>query len=89
MGHTQAAGMAEAGGVNETTISWHLTVNHYPPLSTDLVGPCLKAIELADNGDWNDEVKLPEGITFRDKETAPVWEMVNTFHLGAFLDVDG
>ena len=85
MGYASAAAMAEAGGVNEQTISWHLTANHYPPIPTSMVQPCLRAIELANEGEWDHQVLLPEGITYLDQETAPVRAMVEQHHLEAFL----
>ncbi len=86
MGHTQAAGMKEAGGVNEMTLSWHLTSNHYPPVPTSMVPVCLKAIKYANDEQYEQLVELPDGITFRDAPEAPAHEIVTKLHLEAFLD---
>lgn len=86
MGYTQAEGMKEAVGVTEQTLVWHLTVNHYPPLHQGLAPTCLRAIELANEDEWEHQVRLPEGVTFQDQETAPVAAVISNFHLEAFLD---
>jgi len=86
MGLQNAVSMVELVGASDLALTWHLTSNHYPPLSVSLVPTCQRAIELANEGDWDHQVQLPEGITLQDQETAPVSEIVCNFHLEAFLD---
>ena len=85
MGHASAQGMVEVAGVNEMTLSWHLTSNHYPPLPTTLVPVALQAIEHAGDDEWDALLDLPEGIIFKDQSSAPVHEIISNFHLEAFI----
>lgn len=90
MGALGAWGMSEA--VNEGTvtlrqaISWHLSGNHYPPVPLEMVQVCLDAIALANNGEYDAEVTLPEKTLWRGHGSAPVSAIVDGFHLDAFLD---
>lgn len=85
MGYASALGMAEVAGVTEQTIGWHLSANHFPPVPSSMIGPCMRAIELANDGEWDHQVQLPEGIEYRGTETAPVHAIVEQHHLEAFL----
>lgn len=93
MGSMSAIGMASAVNVGvvdiRSALSWHLTSNHYPPLPLDLVDTALRVIDKANAGEWNRRVKLPEGITFRGSQLAPVGACVDAWHLHEFLDADG
>jgi len=72
----------------ENQISLHLQTNHYPPIPSSMVKPCIEAIELYNAGDWDTEVELPEGITFRGLTSAPVTIMITQHHLDAWLNDD-
>ena len=54
-----------------TAISIHLSSNHYPPVPQSMVLPCIEAIEAYHDDDHYREIKLPEGITYQDRNTAP------------------
>lgn len=90
MGTMRAMGMAEAvadGDISlDQALGYHLQVNHYPPIPGEMVEVCKKAIELANQGDWDAEVFLPDGITYRDQLTAPVAAIVEAHHLHTFLE---
>lgn len=93
MGTTGALGMAEAvaGGLTtlEHALSWHLTANHFPPVPTSMIPACLAAIDAANAEDWDEEIALPDGVTYRDgRSVAPAWAIVEQHHLDAFLDGD-
>lgn len=86
MGSTSARDMQENSGLDRDAIlTWHLTCNHYPPIPTSMVPVCERAIELAQDGDWDTEVELPDGVHFRGRNTAPVSEIVKHHHLHDFL----
>jgi hypothetical protein len=53
-----------------------------------MVKPCIEAITLYNQGDWDEDVDLPEGITFRGLTSAPVTIMITQHHLDAWLDDD-
>lgn len=90
MGTMRAMGMAEAvadGDISlDQALGYHLQVNHFPPVPGEMVPVCKQAIELANQGDWDAEVSLPDGVTYRDQLTAPVHQIVEAHHLDAFLD---
>lgn len=85
MGYTSALGMAKATDL-ETALSWHFTANHFPPLPTTLIPAAMQAIAMASDEEWDEAVELPEGITYKGQNTAPVAAMVEAWHLGAFID---
>ena len=90
MGRMSAMGMsAEVGEGNvglNTALHWHLTSNHYPPLPTELISVAEKAIDLANEDDWDAEIEMPEGIQFRNSDTATVQQIVASMHLEEFID---
>ena len=85
MGRMQATEMAALADI-DTALRWHLTSNHYPPLPIELVETAKVAITNGNAGDWDAEIELPEGITYRDASTAPTWAAIQAWHLDAFLD---
>lgn len=85
MGRLAAADMIEHAEL-DTALRWHLTGNHYPPLPASLVEPARRAIDLAADEVWDEEVELPEGVTYRGESTASVHACVEGWHLGAFVD---
>jgi len=92
MGTTGATAMAEEVAVNnikmEQALVWHLQCNHYPPVPVSMVAPCIRAIEKANRGEWNAQVRMPKGITYRGKSLAPVSTVIEQHHLESFLDCD-
>lgn len=86
MGHLSAVGMAESGLPLEAAIEWHLRSNHYPPVPVALVPTCVEAIGFASDEDWDAVVSLPDGVKFRGGDTASVWQVVEAFHLDAFIE---
>lgn len=69
--------------VLESTLAWHLTANHYPPLSTLLIGPCKEAIINANFGQWKAAIRLPDGFKRKWVSTD---ELVYECHLDGFID---
>ena len=89
MGYTQAQALAQLDNVKlENQIALHLQSNHYPPVPTSMIEPCILAIESYNDGDWEAEIPLPEGITFRGLNTAPCTCIITQHHLDAWLDDD-
>jgi hypothetical protein len=91
MGNTHAqefAVMAGEGVITlEQSIAIQLTSNHYPPVPTSMVDPCIKAIEACNEGESDRQIALPEGVFWRLGATsAPAWAIVEGHHLGAWLD---
>jgi len=88
MGHTTAVGLATSDLSLRQQLSQHLSFNHYPPIPDSMIETCIEAIEKADNGLWDEEVALPQGILYRDSSTAPVLAIVEAHHLRAWLTED-
>lgn len=91
MGRMQAdefGGLVQAGEIAlELALGWHLQSNHYPPVPSEMVEPCKKAIELANAGEWDEMVDLPEGVEYRDGSTmVTAAVLIESFHLDSFLD---
>ena len=91
MGYLHTVEFAEAtrrGQVTlDTALSWHLTVNHYPPVPRAMIAPCTEAIAACTEGDPERNIALPEHATYRGCASASASEIVETFHLEPFVDV--
>lgn len=90
MGTTGALGMVEAvdrGWIDqEGALRWHLTTNHFPPHPEELIPVAIKAIELAQGEEWEENVDLPENIEWKDGRIAVhAWEVIESLHLDSFL----
>lgn len=72
----------------EDAVRIHLTANHYPPVPTSMVAVCVNAIDLANDGFFDIEMVLPEGISWRGNRTVPVGNVIEEFHLDAFVFFD-
>ena len=84
MGSIQAIDMAALAPL-EKSLSWHLQSNHYPPVPTSMVSVCSEAIDLANEEDWDAEVTLPDGVSYKGRDTAPVWAIIDNHHLQPWL----
>ena len=69
-----------------TAIRIHLTANHYPPVPVSMVEPCIDAIDAYHNEDTDQEIQMPEGITYKGKNTAPAWAIIEQHHLEAWCE---
>ena len=92
MGSTVAAGMAEAvedGRISlRQAVAYHLQVNHYPPHPSYMVDVALKAIAAINRGQWNKGIRLPDGVTYRDRRIATAGAIADGLRLGAFIEED-
>jgi hypothetical protein len=88
MGSLQANEIATSDLSIRDQIHWQLTVNHYPPVPSSMIEPCIQAIEACNDYDFDREITLPEGVTYRGSDTAPASEMVRAHHLDSWIDVD-
>jgi hypothetical protein len=69
-----------------TAIKIHLTANHYPPVPVSMVEPCIDAIDAYHNGDTDQEIQMPQGITYKGRNTAPAWAIIEQHHLEAWCE---
>lgn len=92
MGSLNAMAMAEVVGEGEislrTALGWHLSSNHYPPVPESMIEPCVLAIEAAGDEDWNRQIDLPEGVTWRGETSAPAHAIIEGHHLDSFLTTE-
>jgi hypothetical protein len=89
MGSTYAAGLAdEVGGLIdlETALHIHLRSNHYPPVPTAMIEPCVAAIDAANNDDWDRHIDLTGIAQWRGEDYAPAWAIIEGHHLESFID---
>lgn len=90
MGSNFATELAELdlGLSLEDSIGIHLQANHYPPVPRTMVQPCIDAIDAYWEEDFDREIKLPEGVSWRNKDSAPASAIVEAHHLQAWLAAD-
>jgi hypothetical protein len=86
MGSVTAIGLADSVLDLETQLGYHLQGNHYPPVPLSMVQPCIDAIDAAYDEDYYREIKMPEGVTYKGKNTAPAHAIIDQHHLEFFID---
>ena len=72
----------------EQAITMHLRGNHYPPVPYSMVPICIEAIYAYNAGDFQRDIKLPEGVSWRGQESAPAAAIIDSHHLDAWIDYD-
>ena len=71
----------------EFAIRLHLQSNHYPPVPSSMVEPCIKAIDIDNSGQsWDTMIDLPEPIMWRNLPQAPASALIEAHHLDAWLE---
>lgn len=88
MGTVQAMEMAERAP-RDVALHWHLTSNHFPPVSPQMIEPAKEAIDravratiLEDEELWQSTLELPNG------NTVTVEQIVEGLHLNEFIQHD-
>jgi len=85
MGNLQASALAELAidaNALHNALSMHLRSNHYPPISYAFIPVAKEAIALAEEGDYDSELEMPNGLT------RTVQFIVQGLHLDAFIQED-
>jgi hypothetical protein len=73
----------------ETQMSVHLSSNHYPPVPSSMVAPCIAAIHACNGeGESETDIELPEGILWKGAPSAPAWAIVDGYHLDAWIECE-
>jgi hypothetical protein len=86
MGSNFATDLAENIDISlESAIGMHLQGNHYPPVPLSMVQPCIEAIDAYYDEDFDKEIEMPEGVSYKGKTTAPAWAIIEQHHLNAWL----
>jgi len=86
MGSVTALGIQDTVLDLETQLAYHLQGNHYPPVPLSMVQPCIDAIDAAYDEDYDREIEMPEGVSYKGKTTAPAWAIIEQHHLSWFID---
>lgn len=84
--------MELAGGTHDLSlqhqIKIQLTSNHYPPVPTSMVFPCIDAITAVNEGDSERLIELPDGVLWRGENKAPARAIVEAHHLDPWVDYE-
>ncbi len=86
MGRNFSLELSEAGVDLHTQIRTQLTHNHYPPVPTSMVEPCIEAIGKCNDDEQFELVDLPEGVTWRGRTQCPAYAIVEAHHLKPWLN---
>jgi len=72
----------------ESAIAMHLRANHYPPVPTSMVEPCMHAIDAYWEDSMERRIELPEGVLWRGENSAPAWAIIESHHLEPWCQDD-
>jgi hypothetical protein len=84
MGYNTSLDLAENMDIR-TSLRYHLTGNHYPPVPVSMVDACLDAIDAYHDEEYDRLIKLPEGVFWRGEDSAPASAIAEAHHLDAWL----
>ena len=84
MGYTTALAFADELSL-EAGLAYHLQANHYPPVPVSMVDACIASIEAYEQEDYQREIDLPEGVSWRGQTSCPASAIVEAHHLDAWL----
>ena len=89
MGYATAIGIADSGLDLDLQLQWHFTSNCYPPIPLLMIAPAKEAIALAENGEADEMVQMPDGAEHRKYGSqVPAWVMIQSLHLEAFISAE-
>lgn len=84
--------MELAGGTHDLSLQHQIKIqlqnNHYPPVPTSMVFPCIDSITAVNDGDPGRLIELPEGVLWRGNTSAPASAIVEAHHLESWVDYD-
>jgi hypothetical protein len=89
MGAVTALGIQDTVLDLETQILYHLKSNHYPPVPSEMVQPCIDAIDAYYEEDYHRMIDMPKvgdfQITYRGSAQAPASAIIEQHHLSFWL----
>ena len=65
----------------EQQLAFHLQSNHFPPVPTSMIQPCIEAIDAYWDEDIHRLISLPEGVGYNGLTVAPAYAIVDAHHL--------
>ena len=83
MGYNTALDLTELD--LEVALGYHLQGNHYPPVPLSMVQPCIDAIDAYYDEDFDRQIKMPEGVSYKGLDTAPASAIIDQHHLEFWL----
>jgi hypothetical protein len=86
MGNNFATDLADGELDLSTAIGIHLSANHYPPVPSSMVLPCIEALEAYWEDETDREIAMPEGVSYKGMNTAPAWAIIEQHHLHAWCE---
>jgi hypothetical protein len=86
MGNTFAADLATMDLSLSDSIRIHLTSNHYPPVPSSMVQPCIDAIDAINDEEGETLIELPDGVFWRGETHAPAYAIAEAHHLHNWLN---
>ena len=79
-----------AGGTHDLGLQHQIKIqlqnNHYPPVPTSMVFPCIDAITAVNDGDRERLIELPDGVLWKNQTSAPAYAIVDAHHLDPWVD---
>ena len=84
MGYNTATDLAESFDLDQAILI-HLRSNHYPPVPSSMVAPCIDAIDAYYDEDYDKLISLPSPILWKGKPEAPASAIIEAHHLEAWL----
>jgi hypothetical protein len=87
MGRMTAMEIADTQISIEQQLAWHLRGNHYPPVPTSMIKPCIEAIDAFWEYDTNRLISMPEGVLYKGSPTAPAWAVIEQHHLDSWCEL--
>jgi len=81
-----------AGGTHDLGLQHQIKIqlqnNHYPPVPTSMVFPCIDAITAVNDGERERLIALPDGVLWKGQKEAPAYAIVDAHHLDPWVDYD-
>ena len=84
MGYNTATDLAESFDLDQAILI-HLRSNHYPPVPSSMVQPCIDAIDAYYDEDYDKLISLPSPILWKGRDQAPASAIIEAHHLEAWL----
>ena len=72
----------------EAQLNMHLQYNFYPAIPSSMVQPCIDAIDAYWDEDFDREIEMPQGVSYRSSNYAPAYAVVEQHRLDAWLESD-
>ncbi len=87
MGYNTAVDLADAEISLEMGITYQLRNNHYPPVPTEMIDVCVRAVELCRQGITKCDITIKSPFKHRQYGWfVPAWVFVDAYHLEPWVE---